>query len=69
MKRASYRDAIRWIAEVDDTEFLKEELRDQLNLMPISAVMVADIFGVAHQRVIDDLRRAVEKEERKRPKL
>lgn len=63
MKRASYRDAVDWIARNDalgDDEGV-EELRGY-----ISVVLIADIFGADAVRVATDVKRLrdkIEKEE------
>lgn len=57
MKRASYRDAIRWIAENDDVEWLE----DDDPIPSVAAVLVADLFDVEVDRVTGDLRKAVKK--------
>lgn len=54
MKRASYRDAIRWIAENDsagDHNSLEEGPVSEL----ITSVLVTDIFDVAPERVGKDV--------------
>ncbi len=54
MKRASYRDAIDWVAQMDSPD-------DDGNLDPaiaqslVSAALVADIFGVPSAKVGDDV--------------
>jgi hypothetical protein len=54
MKRP-YREAIRWIVDNDDTEWLDEE-----DAAPnVTAVFLADIFDVDHDKVIADLRRGL----------
>lgn len=57
MKRASYRAAIRWMAENDDTEWLHEPPHHP----SVTACIVADLFGVDVERVESDLRRCVAK--------
>ena len=59
MKRASYRDAIRWIVDNDDTEWLDEDH----GIINITASLVADLFDVKHDRLIADLRRELAKAE------
>ena len=53
MKRASYREAINWLASYDDNEWLK----DTSPIMSVSAALVSDIFGVDEARVMADIRR------------
>lgn len=51
MKRPSYKEAIDWVVDNDDTEFLKEE-------SPIPSVtthLIADMFGATTEKVIKDL--------------
>jgi len=53
MKRASYREAIEWIARNDDCEWLKEG--DQF--VCVTLCLIADIFDVEIEKAIKDLRR------------
>jgi hypothetical protein len=62
MKRASYRDAVNWLAYNDDNHWLT----DEYGSLSVTAALVADIFGVTTERVTADLRRAIERMERKR---
>lgn len=55
MKRASYRDAVQWLAYNDDTQWLN----DSDPIESVSTALVADLFGVSVERVTADLRRAV----------
>lgn len=55
MKRASYREAIAWLAYNDDTEWLK----DTDPVESVSTALVADLFGVDVERVTKDLRRKI----------
>lgn len=57
MKRASYRDAIGWMAWEDDTEWLS----DGVGAISVTACLVADIFDVPREKVEVDLRKAVAK--------
>ena len=57
MKRASYREAILWIATNDDTEWLE----DDDPIPSVTAVLVADVFDLEVERVTSDLRKAVGK--------
>jgi hypothetical protein len=52
---ARYTEAIRWIAENDDTEWLD----DEPCVESVTAAMVADIFGKTVAQVTADLRKAV----------
>lgn len=56
MKRASYREAIRWIADNDDTQWLN----DDEPMFSVTAALVADLFDVDTDRVTKDLRRELE---------
>lgn len=58
LKRASYRDAIFWIANNDDTEFLNDK---DPSTMSVTAALVVDLFGATKERVRADLIRAVAK--------
>lgn len=55
MKRASYREAIRWMAENDDTEWVE----DESPILSVAAVLIADLFDVDEAKVVKDLRRAM----------
>ena len=55
MKRPGYREAIAWMAEMDDTEWL----HDDEPMISVTGAMVADLFDVDHGRLAADLRRAV----------
>lgn len=57
MKRASYREAIRWIAHNEDPEWLN----DEEPIPPISALLIVDLFDVEQTRVIADIRRELGK--------
>lgn len=57
MKRPGYREAIRWMVDNDDTEWV-----DVDDPGSVTAALVADLFGVSDERVRDDLRRALRKE-------
>lgn len=60
MKRASYREAIAWLAFNDDTHWL----HDADPIESVSTALVADLFGVDVERVTRDLRCAVAKLDR-----
>ncbi len=62
MKRASYREAVEWIARNDDTEWLNEVPQHA----SVTACLVADLFGVDEGRVFKDLRRALIKQRAER---
>jgi hypothetical protein len=58
MKRASYRDAVNWLALNDDNEWL--------NVFPfdfsVSASLIRDIFEVDEVKLREDIRREVRKD-------
>lgn len=54
MRSPSYQDAIRWMAEHDDTEWIT----DEEPLPSVTACMVSDLFNVPVETVIGDLRQA-----------
>lgn len=55
MKRPGYREAIKWIALNDDTEWLN----DVEPIESVTAALVQDLFGVDRKRLLKDLRREV----------
>jgi hypothetical protein len=55
MKRPGYREAIRWIADNDDTEWVN----DNDPIASVTAALVADLFGVSCDRVARDLTKAL----------
>ena len=57
MKRASYREAIFWIANNDDTDWLD----DQSPMLSVTASLVMDLFAVSEERLIADIRREIKK--------
>lgn len=62
MKRASYRDAIFFLAANDDTDWLTVDA-GRFGVS-VSAALVASIFDVEEERVARDVRREIEKIER-----
>jgi hypothetical protein len=65
MKRASYRHAISWIAENDDTDWLGDNEAGE-GIHSVSALLVADLFDVHPDKVARDLRQYLSRgEERK----
>lgn len=56
MKRPGYREAIRWMVENDDTEWVNEDCGPS-----VTAALVADMFGVDDARVCADLVKALTK--------
>jgi len=62
MKRASYREALEWIALNDDCEWLfPGRDYDGPPAISVSAALVADLFAVGTERVIRDLTRTYTK--------
>ena len=55
MLRPSYRLAIEWLANNDDTEWLNDEYAS----VSVTCALVADMFGVDVERVTRDLKRAL----------
>lgn len=53
MKRPSYREAIQWLIDNDDNEWLD----DEGPIVSVTAALVADLFGIDIDRVITDLRK------------
>lgn len=62
MKRASYRDAIDWLANNDDCGWIEEP---QFGLS-VAASAVRDVFGVDDAKVLADVRRKLGNAERAR---
>lgn len=54
MRRPSYREALRWIVDNDDTEWLE----DDGGHTSVTAAFLADMFGVTDERVRADLIKA-----------
>jgi hypothetical protein len=57
LQRASYRNAIMWIAHNDDNEWIDDEHGHP----SVTACLVADLFGIDTDRVTTDLRRAIKR--------
>jgi hypothetical protein len=55
--KPSFRAAIQWMADNDDTEWLE----DDEPILSVTAALVADLFGAEPKRVIRSLRRALAK--------
>lgn len=51
MKRPGYREAIRWIAENDDTTWI----HDADPIPCVTVALVADLFGVEDKKVVSDI--------------
>lgn len=56
MNRPSYKQALQWIADNDDTEWL----RDEHGCLSVTAALVADLFGVSDERIKKDLLKKTE---------
>jgi hypothetical protein len=58
----AYMDAIRWIADNDDTDFLDDD-----NSSPsVTILLVADIFGRTEEEALFDLRKELARVRRRR---
>lgn len=64
MKRGSYREAIRWIAENDDTVWVDDVNAYGPADLSVTATLIADLFDVEHERVRVDIRRELDKYQR-----
>lgn len=62
-KRASYRDALDWIAANDDTEFMQGEDDEPLS---VTASLVADLWGKSDEEIRRDLLLALRRDKRRR---
>lgn len=60
MKRASYREAIEWLAYNDDNEWLDDEEPSP----SVSAGLVRDLFDVDTEKLCADLKKACAKRDR-----
>ena len=60
MKRASYRAAIFWIANNDDTDWVRADPESALGCPSVTASLVADLFEVDTERVRRDVARAMD---------
>ena len=58
--RPSYRRALQWIVDNDDTEWLDGDQNDDTPLS-VTASLVADLFGHSDEKVERDLRKALKK--------
>jgi len=63
-KRASYREAIEWLALNDDNEWLNTPLGDGEILASVTAHCIADIFGKTIDVLCIDLQRELRRIER-----
>ena len=58
--RPSYRRALAWIVENDDTEWLEPDDDGQV-IASVTASLVADLFGDSDEKVARDLKREMAK--------
>lgn len=56
MNRPSYKQALQWIVDNDDTEWLRHEYGS----LSVTAAFVADLFGVSDDRIKNDLLKKTE---------
>lgn len=64
-----YREAVRWLAYNDDTEWATQGLEPDgptETIPSVTAVLVADIYGRSEREVLRDLRRALRQRDRDR---
>lgn len=57
MSRASYRHAIKWLAHNDDNEWIDDEYGSP----SVTAILVADLFDIAIEKVTADIKRELGK--------
>lgn len=62
MRRASYREAIKWMAYNDDTEWAE----DEVPIPSVTAALIADLFDVSTETVTADLLRQMTKMQKER---
>lgn len=55
MKRASYKDAIFWLAHNEDSQWAKYRDGTPDGYLSVSASLVADIFDVDHEKIRADV--------------
>lgn len=61
---ARYRDAIEWIAQNDDTEWIEHDAESAMGTESVTAALVADLFEKDAATVREDIRRALKRIER-----
>jgi hypothetical protein len=59
VKRPGYREAVDWLATNDDCYWLGDEW--ERPMLSVSALLVADLWDVKHDKLIADLRRALKR--------
>lgn len=57
---ARYKDAIQWIADNDDTEWVEEDAGTE----SVTAALVADLFSKTTEQVREDIKRALRRANR-----
>lgn len=62
--RPSYRRALAWIVENDDTEWLEPDDRGQV-IPSVTVALVADLFGHPDEKIVHDLRREMKTQKSK----
>jgi hypothetical protein len=72
MKRPGYREALTWLVENDDTEWVTKDPNDPNDgggALSVTAALVADMFGVDDERVRKDLARMLKQRQAQIAKL
>lgn len=64
MARASYKAAIRWMADNDDTDWTRHDPGSGPGALSVTAALVADLFGKEDEAVRADLKRVLRKQAR-----
>src|SRR5687767_8100100 len=59
MRRPGYREAVRWIAENDDTQWLEEPDPEGGYFYSVTCAMVADLFDKDQKEVAADISKAI----------
>ena len=61
---ARYADAIQWMADNDDTEWVDNDPNAGGGALSVTASLVADVFGKTDDQVRADLKRALNRKEK-----
>lgn len=56
---ARYQDAINWIADNDDTEFVRDAETSSDYLLSVTATLVRDLWDKTDDEILRDLRKAI----------
>lgn len=56
---ARYQDAINWIADNDDTEFVRDAETSSDYLLSVTATLVRDLWDKTDDEILRDLRKAL----------